>query len=388
MNGWFGFIGVEFGLNQGIVTVPGLQAVVDIPMATVPFGNVPVWPLLPSEERLLSAMSVPGMTFGCPSAGAARRRRSNGNRFIFFGRRKRRIPAPDPGTTMNALALLLLASPLVHGGAAHHPQRDFANVEIRATPVAGAVHMLEGAGGNIGVSVGEDGILIVDDQFAPLADKIRAALKSLGEGKLRFVLNTHWHGDHTGGNASFGGEASILAHANVRKRLADPPRGQPSPKEALPVVTFDESLSVHFNGEEIRMLHLPDGHTDGDSVIHFTGSNVVHMGDLFFAGRFPFIDLGSGGTVDGYVRNVETVLADVPADAKIIPGHGPLSTREDLAAFHRMLRETVRFVRERKAAGKSLADVQAEGLPAEWASWGWEFISAERWIEIAWGGAR
>jgi len=289
---------------------------------------------------------------------------------------------------MKPLSLLLFAPLLPHGGATHHPQRDFADVEIKATPVAGNVHMLEGAGGNIGVSVGSDGILIVDDQFAPLADKIRAALKALGEGRLRFVLNTHWHGDHTGGNAAFGADASILAHSNVRKRLESPPRGQPGPKEALPIVTFDESLSVHFNDEEIRMIHLPGGHTDGDSVIHFTRSNVVHMGDLFFAGRFPFVDVGSGGSVDGYVRSVEKALADVPADAKVIPGHGPLATVDDLRLFHRMLRETVASVRERKAAGKTLEEVRKEGLPAEWASWGWEFISAERWIETVWGGAR
>jgi glyoxylase-like metal-dependent hydrolase (beta-lactamase superfamily II) len=387
MNGWFGLIGTVPGLTHGMGTVPGLQAVVDIPTAWRPFGKTPVCPLLPREERLLSEMSVPGITFGWANAGAARTKRTVGTRFIFFTG----VPVPYhplARTTMEPLALLLAVPLLHHGGVPHHPQRDFADVQIKATPVAGTVHMLEGAGGNIGVSVGEDGILIVDDQFAPLADRIRAALRSLGEGKLRFVLNTHWHGDHTGGNAAFGGEASILAHANVRRRLENPPRGEPSPKEALPIVTFDESLSVHFNGEEIRMVHLPGGHTDGDAVIRFTRSNVVHMGDLFFAGRFPFIDLSSGGSVDGYLRNVEKALAEIPPDAKIIPGHGPLSTVEDLRTFHRMLRETVAFVRERQAAGKSLADVQKEGLPAPWASWGWEFIPAERWIEIVWGGAR
>src|SRR4051794_2413601 len=171
--------------------------------------------------------------------------------------------------------------------------RDFSKVEIKAIKVAGNICMLEGCGGNIGVSVGPDGLLIVDDQFAPLADKIHAALKGLGDGKLKFVLNTHWHGDHTGGNAVFGAEAPIIAHENVRKRLSTEQtiRGEktpPSPAAALPVITFDESLAVWFNGERIEVIHFPHGHTDGDSVIFFTGSNVVHMGDDFFAGRFPF----------------------------------------------------------------------------------------------------
>lgn len=282
----------------------------------------------------------------------------------------------------SAFAALLLA----HGGTPSPQRQDLSKVEIRATHVAGPVHMLEGSGGNIGVSVGPDGILIVDDQFAPLAEKIRAALKTLGEGKLKFVLNTHWHGDHTGGNGEFGREAPILAHTNVRKRLAagqesGPRPTPPAPKEALPVVTFDDSLSIHFNGEEIRMIHLPRGHTDGDSVIHFTGSNVVHMGDDFFAGGFPFVDLASGGDVEGLAKNVEEVLRRIPADAKVIPGHASLSTVEDLKAYHGMLVETTEVVRRRMAEGKTLDQVRAEGLPEKWASWGTGFISADRWIE-------
>ena len=217
--------------------------------------------------------------------------------------------------------------------------QDLSKVEIKSSPVAGSVYMLQGSGGNIGVSVGADGILIVDDEFAPLADKIRAALKKLGEGKLRYVLNTHWHGDHTGANAQFGVEASIIAHDNVRKRLSGEVRpaggtGNPAPKEALPVITFDQSLSVHFNGEEIRAIHYPRGHTDGDSIIFFTGSNVVHMGDDFFNGMFPYIDLASGGDVEGYERNVAAAITKIPAGAKIIPGHGALATIDDLKTFH------------------------------------------------------
>lgn len=280
--------------------------------------------------------------------------------------------------------LLLCCVPLVA-----QAQTDFSKVEIKATKVAGNVYMLEGAGGNIGVSVGADGILIVDDQFAPLADKIRAALKTLGEGKLRFILNTHWHGDHTGGNASFGPEAPIIAHDNVRKRLATEQQipffkqtVPASPKEALPVITFDNSLSVHFNGEEIRAIHYPHGHTDGDSVVFFTSSNVVHLGDDFFTARFPFVDVDNGGNVFGLAKNIGEIIPKIPAGAKLIPGHGPLSTIDDLKAFHRMLLETTAIVRKKAAAGKPLDKIKAEGLPDEWKSWGTGFIKTDQWIEL------
>lgn len=265
--------------------------------------------------------------------------------------------------------------------------QDFSKVEVRATPVAGNIHMLQGSGGNIGVSVGADGILIVDDQFAPLADKIKAALKTLGEGKLKFVLNTHWHGDHTGGNSVFGPEAPIIAHDNVRKRLATEQKSEvfkrttpASPKEALPVITFGQSLSVHFNGEEIRVIHFPQGHTDGDSVIFFTKSNVVHMGDDFFAARFPFVDLESGGSVEGLAKNIGEILGKLPPDVKLIPGHGPISTPDDLKLYHRMLVETTDVVRKKMAAGKTLEQIKTEGLPEEWKSWGTGFIKTDLWI--------
>jgi glyoxylase-like metal-dependent hydrolase (beta-lactamase superfamily II) len=281
----------------------------------------------------------------------------------------------------------LLAAAVLSAVPALAQQRDFSKVEIKATKVAGQIYMLEGAGGNIGVSVGNDGLLIVDDQFAPLADKIRAALKGLSQGRLKFVLNTHWHGDHTGGNQAFGLEAPIIAHDNVRKRLASEQTvlGQttpPAPPEALPVITFGESLSIHFNGEEIKAIHFPNGHTDGDSIIFFTGSNVVHMGDDFFTNRFPFVDLASGGSVLGLTRNIEAVLGRLPADVKIIPGHGPLSTKADLERYHRMLVETTGIVRQRVQAGRTLEQIQAEGLPAEWKDWGSGFIDTNRWLAI------
>ena len=272
--------------------------------------------------------------------------------------------------------------------AAAQAQTDFTKVQMKATKVAGNVYMLEGAGGNIGVSVGDDGLLIVDDQFAPLADKIRAALKGLADKKLKFILNTHWHGDHTGGNVVFGPEATIIAHDNVRKRLATEQKSTvfntttpASPKEALPVITFDQSLSVHFNGEDIRAIHFPHGHTDGDSVIFFSASNVVHLGDDFFAGRFPFVDLESGGSVEGLIKNIGELVNKIPADARLIPGHGPISTLDDLKSYHRMLQQTTEIVRGKIAAGKTLDQIKSEGLPDEWKPWGTGFIKTDRWVE-------
>ena len=229
--------------------------------------------------------------------------------------------------------------------------------------------------------------MIVDDQFAPLADKIRAALKNLGDGKLKYVLNTHWHGDHTGGNTEFGPEATIIAHDNVRKRLSGEwkPVGRkpvpPAPKEALPVVTFDQSLSLFFNGEEIRVIHYPHGHTDGDSIVFFTGSNVVHTGDHFAKGCFPLIDLGGGGDVEDFTRNIEALIAKIPADAKIIPGHGPLANTDDLKSFHQMLVETIDIVRERMKAGGSLDQVRDQRLPEKWDSWGKGTVNMRSWIQ-------
>jgi glyoxylase-like metal-dependent hydrolase (beta-lactamase superfamily II) len=265
--------------------------------------------------------------------------------------------------------------------------QNMGDVEIKATQVRGNIYMLEGRGGNIGVSVGPDGILIIDDQFAPLADKIRAALGKLGEGKLKFILNTHFHGDHTGGNVEFGPEAPIIAHTNVRKRLSTSQEMfgrtvEPLPKEGLPVITFDDALSIHFNDEEIKAVHFPGGHTDGDIVVFFTKSNVVHMGDDLFSGMFPFVDFDHGGNVLGLTRNIEKIMKDLPADVKIIPGHGPLSTLDDLKKFHHMLVETTKIVDAGMRGGKSLEDIQKQGLGEEWKPWASSFIPETRWIEL------
>lgn len=271
-----------------------------------------------------------------------------------------------------ALIFLIL---LIIGGAAAL-QQDFSDVEIKATKVAGSVYMLEGRGGNIGVSIGEDGVLMVDDQFAPLSDKINAAIKELGGEAPKFILNTHHHGDHTGGNAEFAQDGTVIAHTNVRKNLSD------KPEDFWPVITFDQSLTIHMNGEDIKVMHYPNGHTDGDAVIFFTGSNVVHMGDQFFSGRFPYIDLNNGGDVQGFMENVESVLGELPDDVKIIPGHGPLSNKGDLQTALAMLKETTSLVRKQMDAGKSLADIQAAGFPEKWHSWGTGFVDSNRWVDI------
>ena len=223
-------------------------------------------------------------------------------------------------------------------------QPDYSKVQIKVQKVSGTVYMLEGLGGNIGASVGDDGIVIVDDEFLPLAEKIEAALKGISDKPVKFVLNTHWHGDHTGGNPHFGEKAPIIAQENVRKRLASGGTTKfgvtpPAPKAALPVITFEDKVSVHLNGEDIRAIHIPQGHTDGDSVIFFTQSNVVHMGDDFFnGGIFPFIDIASGGSVQGMIAGDEKVLAETPDDVKFIPGHGPLGNKDDLRKFITMLK--------------------------------------------------
>lgn len=282
-------------------------------------------------------------------------------------------------------ALLVFLLVFLVGGLAAGPN-DFADVEVKSTHVAGNIYMLTGAGGNIGVSVGSDGILIVDDQYAPLADKIRAALKELDPGDLKFILNTHYHGDHVGGNPEFGKEATIIAHTNVRKRVMTPYEVKGYTVEALeetgwPVITFDQSLSIHFNGEEIKVMHYPHGHTDGDVMVYFSGANVLHMGDHLFSGMFPYVDLGAGGTVHGYLNNLKIVIANIGPDTKIIPGHGPLSTIDDVKEMYEMIETTVDHVRGQMKAGKSLDEIKKTGLDEKWASYDWSFIGTDDWIE-------
>ena len=268
---------------------------------------------------------------------------------------------------------------------------DFSKVQIKVTKVAGNVYMLEGGGGNIGASVGEDGIVIVDDQYAPLADKIQSALKGITDKPVRFIINTHYHGDHTGGNEYFQKQAPIIAHDNVRKRLESGGGAgnggsvhmdvKPAPKGALPIITFDHDVTVHLNGEDIRALYFPAGHTDGDSVIFFPKSNVVHMGDDFVTYGFPFIDVDSGGSIDGMIDGVEKVLGQVPADVKIIPGHGPISNVTDVRAYLAMLKATREAVASAIKAGKTVDQMKQEKLLDPWKKYAGQFINADAFIE-------
>ncbi len=258
------------------------------------------------------------------------------------------------------------------------PADRFADVEMKATPVSGSVYMLEGAGGNIGVSIGADGTLIIDDQFAPLAEKIIAALKDLGGDRPKLILNTHYHGDHTGSNPEMGTTGTIISHDNVRVRLL---AEENFARSGLPLVTFDDDVNVHFNDDDIELIHGPSGHTDGDSVVWFKKANVIHMGDQFFNGFFPYIDVGSGGSVDGFIANVERVLAMVPADIKVIPGHGPLASKDDLAAAIGVVKKSSGEVRAALNSGTS-AETIAGKLDADYPGWGSGFISAARWIQI------
>lgn len=279
------------------------------------------------------------------------------------------------------LTILCTTTPVTVAAAAAD---QFANVEVKAQRVSGSVYMLTGAGGNIGASVGPDGTLIIDDQFAPLAERIQQALNGLGGGKPRLVLNTHFHGDHTGSNDHFGRDGTIVAQDNVRIRLLS---GTPEiDRAALPLVTYAERVSVHFNDEEIELVHLPAGHTDGDSVVWFRNANVIHMGDHLFSGRFPYIDLDSGGSVDGFIANLATVLEMVPDDIQVIPGHGALGDKSAIRESLEMIRATRAEVKERLDSGLDTEAVVSAGLDARWSGFAGGFINEERWIRILLAG--
>lgn len=270
-------------------------------------------------------------------------------------------------------------------------QRDFSKVEIESTKLAEGIYMLTGMGGNMAISVGDDGVFLVDDQFAPLSPKIAAAIRKISDKSVRFIMNTHVHGDHTGGNENFAKEgATIVAHQSVRERLSREQvnpymdrRTPAQPYAALPVVTFGEDIAFHLNGHDISVYHTDPAHTDGDSIVQFRGANVVHTGDTFVNGNYPFIDISSGGAVDGIIASADKLLGMVDENTKIIPGHGPLASRGDLKAF----RDVVRIGRDRVAAaiaeGKTLEQTVAAGLMKEYdAEWGAGFMPPERFVRF------
>jgi glyoxylase-like metal-dependent hydrolase (beta-lactamase superfamily II) len=285
-----------------------------------------------------------------------------------------------------AFSLLFFVLPRV---ASAQEKMDFAKIQIKATKVAGQVYVIEDvtpefSGGNIGVSVGPDGIVLIDDKFAPLAPKIEAALRTISDKPVRFIINTHYHGDHADGNAAFGQKSTIIAHENTRKRLAagQGPDNPPAPAVALPVITFEHKLTVHLNGEDIRAIHFPAGHTDTDLVIFFTKSNVVHMGDDFFNGIYPYIDTEGGGSVKGMIANIEKLLGEIPADAKIIPGHGKVAGAKELREFMTMLKETSGIIDAGIKAGKTADQLKKEKVLARHERWAKGFFKADQFIDL------
>jgi cyclase len=291
-------------------------------------------------------------------------------------------------------AIALALSAAAFSPAAQAQGQDFSKVEITAQKLNGSTYMLQGAGGNIGLSVGDDAVFIIDDQFAPLAPKIKAAIARITPKTVQFVLNTHFHFDHTGGNEALGKDgALIVAHDNVRRRMSSDQlisfigaRQSMSPKVALPVITVAAELTFHINAEEVHAFHVPRAHTDGDLIVHFKGSDVVHMGDTFFNGTYPFIDASSGGSADGVVAAADRVLGFATDKTQIIPGHGPLANRAALLAHRNMLATVTQRIKALRAEGKTDEQVRAAGPSADFdAAFGGGFIKPEAFVQMMLG---
>lgn len=284
-----------------------------------------------------------------------------------------------------SIVLLSLCSPTLA------QSQDFTKVEIKTVPLEEGVYMLLGEGGNIGVSTGEDGVFLIDDQFAPLTAKIQAALDQITDKPVRFLLNTHWHFDHTGGNENFGkAGVVIIAHNHVREHLKTDQflkvfdRKIPaSPAAALPIITFGDTVTFHLNGQTIHAFHVEQAHTDGDSVIHFREANVIHAGDIYFNGIYPFIDTEHGGSLDGMIEATERILAIADRDTKIIPGHGPLSNRAELVTYRRMLLDVRSLTRTAIQTGITLTDFIASKPTADYdKTWGKGFLPPQKFLTI------
>ncbi len=265
------------------------------------------------------------------------------------------------------------------------------DVQINATQVAGNIYMLEGSGGNIGLSVGDDGNLMIDSQFGPLSEKIRKAIIEINDAPIKYLVNTHWHGDHVGGNENFANLGSvIIAHENVLERMSTTQLMRafsrevpPAPEAARPAITFSDDLGIRFNGEHIMVIHVDDAHTDTDAFIYFPETDVLHMGDCYFQGRYPFIDLSSGGSIDGMIAAANTAIFLTGPDTKIIPGHGPLSNKEELIEYRNVMQSIRDKVKAAIKAGKSLDEIKAMKPGKETdEEWGSGFINADTFLDI------
>ncbi|HVO67302.1 MAG TPA: MBL fold metallo-hydrolase [Syntrophales bacterium] len=286
---------------------------------------------------------------------------------------------------------ILLFCLFLGGTGAYCAPQDFASVQIQTVKVADNVFMLIGAGGNIGISAGKDCVLMIDSSYAPMTDKIKAAITTISGKPIQFIVNTHWHQDHTGGNENFAKSGAILvAHENVRKRLSTAQYIQflkqtisPLPASALPVITFNEHVTFHLNGDEIYIFHIDKVHTDGDAIVHFKNSNVIHMGDIYFNGMYPFIDLSAGGSINGMITAVERILSLCNDNTKIIPGHGPLSDRTGLEAYRKMLVAVRDGINHEIKAGKNLDAIIASRPTLDFdPAWGNGFLKPDFFVRI------
>jgi cyclase len=302
--------------------------------------------------------------------------------------------SPAPSFARTSARLLVIGLALLSSSAKAQNPPDASQVTVKVVPVASGVYMLEGMGGNIGLSVGKDDAFIIDDQYAPMTAKIKAAVATVTPRPVRFVVNTHWHGDHTGGNEAMAGSGSIIfAHENVRRRMSREQfskvfnmRVPASPTAALPVITFSDTISFYMNDDTLRTFHVRNAHTDGDAIVIFRKANAVHMGDTFFNGMYPFIDAESGGSLAGMIEAANQTLAMTNAGTRFMPGHGPLATRADLMRYRDMMVTVRQRVGTLVAQGRTLQQVlDAKPLADLDAVWGKGFLKPEQFLAIAYG---